>query len=155
MQKTVAKAGDEILITVKDASGKLVGQSRHTLTATEVLSKETRIDVTPCKAIDVKPATVTLTLHKGINVISLPVKAEEGLRMSDLAERIGKDNLAMIIRYDYTQDKFISYLPTFPDASKANATVKQRPRRLLGWSRQLRGKGLIRGVLLHLAGRGI
>ena len=124
MQKTVAKAGDEILITVKDASGKLVGQSRHTLTAAEVEAKETRIDVTPTKAIDVKTATVTLTLHKGINVISLPVKAEEGLRMSDLAERIGKDNLAMIIRYDYTQDKFISYLPTFPDASKANATVK-------------------------------
>jgi len=132
MQKPVAKAGDEILITVKDASGKLVGQSRHTLTATEVEAKETRIDVTPFKAIEIKP--VTLTLHKGINVISLPVKAEEGpdsrdpakrdLRMSDLAEHIGKDNLAMIIRYDYTQDKFISYLPTFPDDSKANATVK-------------------------------
>ncbi len=124
MQKTVAKAGDEILITVKDASGKLVGQSRHTLTAAEVEAKMTIIDVTPTKAIDVKPATVTLTLHKGINVISLPVKAEEGLRMSDLAEHIGKDNLAMIIRYDYTQDKFISYLPTFPDDSPANTTVK-------------------------------
>ena len=30
----------------------------------------------------------------------------------------------MIIRYDYEQGKFISYLPTFPDASPANATVK-------------------------------
>ena len=122
MQKPVAKTGDEILITVKDDGGKLVGQSRHTLTAAEVEANMTRIDVTPCKAYDVRP--VTLTLHKGINVISVPVKAEEGLRMSDLAQNIGKDNLAMIIRYDYTQEKFISYLPTFPDASPANAVVQ-------------------------------
>ena len=124
MQKTVAKAGDEILITVKDAEGKLVGQSRHTLTAAEVEAKMTRIDVTPTKAIDIKPATATLTLRKGINVISVPVEADKELRMSDLAQNIGKDNLAMIIRYDYEQGKFISYLPTFPDASPANAVVQ-------------------------------
>ena len=122
MQNVVAKAGDEILVTVTDAQGKLVGQGRHTLTAAEVEATNTQIDVTPRKALEVKP--VTLQLRKGINVISVPVKAEEGLRMSDLAESIGKDKLAMIIRYDYTQDKFISYLPTFPDASPANAVVQ-------------------------------
>jgi hypothetical protein len=122
MQKPVAKAGDEILVTVKDAQGKLVGQSRHTLTAAEVDAKMTVIDMTPSKAYDVKP--VTLTLHKGINIISVPVKLEKGWRMSDLAEHIGKNNLSMIIRYDYTQDKFISYLPTFPKDSSANAVVQ-------------------------------
>jgi hypothetical protein len=120
MQKPVAKAGDEILVTVKDTQGKLEGQNRHTLTAAEVEAKETRIDVTPFKTYDVKP--VTLTLRKGINVISVPVK--EGLRMSDLVEHIGKDNVSMIIRYDYTQDKFISYLPTFPKDSPANVVVQ-------------------------------
>ncbi|MBC8233453.1 right-handed parallel beta-helix repeat-containing protein [bacterium] len=124
MQKPVAKAGDEILVTVKDTQGKLVGQSRHTLTAVEVEANITKIDVTPTKAIDVKPVTVSLTLRKGINVISVPVKADKGLRMSDLAEHIGKENLSMIIRYDYTQDKFISYLPTFPKDSPANAVVQ-------------------------------
>ena len=83
---------------------------------------EFTIKPAPCKTFDVKP--VTLTLHKGINVISVPVKVEKEWRMSDLAEHIGKENLAMIIRYDYTQDKFISYLPTFPDASPANAVVQ-------------------------------
>jgi len=124
MLKPVAKVGDEILVTVKDAQGKLIGQNRHTLTAAELEATNTQIDVTPTKAIEIKPVTVTLTLRKGINVISVPVKAEKGLRMSDLAQNIGKDNLAVIIRYDYTQDKFISYLPTFPDDSPANATVK-------------------------------
>ena len=121
VQKPVAKTGDEILVTVKDTQGKLVAQNRHTLTAAEVEAKETRIDVTPFKTYDVKP--VTVTLRKGINVIAAPVK--EGLRMSDLAAQIGKDNLSMIIRYDYTQDKFVSYLPTFPDDSPANAVVQQ------------------------------
>ncbi|MBC8231221.1 T9SS type A sorting domain-containing protein [bacterium] len=124
MQKPVAKAGDEILVTVKDAQGKLVGQSRYTLTAAEVEANVTKVDVTPTKAIDIKPVTAILTLRKGINVISVPTKADKDLRMSDLAQNIGKDNLTMIIRYDYAQGKFVSYLPTFPDASPANTTVK-------------------------------
>jgi hypothetical protein len=118
-QKIVAKAGDEILVTVKDAQGKLVGQSRHTLTAAEVEEKKTIIDVTPCENI----ITFTLKLYKGINLVSIPVKFESW-RMSNLAKHIGKDNLTMIIRYDYAQGKFISYMPHFPDDSPANAPVQ-------------------------------
>jgi flagellar hook assembly protein FlgD len=118
-QKIVAKAGDEILVTVKDAQGKLMGQSRHTLTAAEVEEKKTIIDVTPCENI----ITFTLKLYKGINLVSIPVKFESW-RMSNLAKHIGKDNLTMIIRYDYAQGKFISYMPHFPDDSPANAPVQ-------------------------------
>jgi len=120
MQNVVAKAGDEILVTVTDAQGKLIGQVRHTLTAAEVEATNTQIDVTPT----IEPATVTLKLHKGINVISVPTEADKDLRMSDLAQNIGKENVAMIIRYDYEQGKFISYLPTFPYTSPANAVVQ-------------------------------
>ena len=120
LEKPVAKAGDEILVTVKDDEGKLVGQSRHTLTVVEVEAKETIIDVTPCI-----PGIIhfTLKLSKGINLVSIPVNLE-GWRMSDLANHIGTDDLSMIIRYDYTRHRFISYLPTFPDDSPANALVE-------------------------------
>ena len=115
----VAKAGDEILVTVKDAQGKLVGQSRHTLTAAEVEATVTVIDVIP----DSGEIQFTLELSKAINLVSIPVELE-GWRMSDLAEHIGTDSLSMIIRYDYAQKKFISYLPSFPDDSPANALVQ-------------------------------
>jgi len=70
-----------------------------------------------------EPVQFALKLFKGINLISIPVKLQDW-RMSDLAEHIGKDSLSMIIRYDNAQNKFISYLPTFPDGSPANALVQ-------------------------------
>jgi hypothetical protein len=126
-QKLVAKAGDEVIVTVKDAAGKLIGQSRHTITAAEIETNETTIDVTPSGASEPTPVEreVTLKFSKGINLISVPVMPAEEWRISDLAEHIGKDSLAMIIRYDYEQGKFISYLPTFPDTSPANAVVQE------------------------------
>jgi len=115
--KLVARAGDEILVTAKDAQGNLVGQSKYTLTTADVEAKAIVINVISDEI------RFTLKLFPGINLISLPV-ALEGWRMSNLAEHIGKDNLSMIMRYDYTQGKFTSYLPTFPDNSPANVIVQ-------------------------------
>jgi hypothetical protein len=79
----------------------------------------TVIDVIP----DFGERQFTLKLFGGINLISIPIKLQSW-RMSDLAEHIGKDSLAMIIRYEHTRRRFISYLPTFPDDSPANALVQ-------------------------------
>jgi len=119
VDKPVAKEGDEIIVTVKDAEGKLVGQSRHTLTVAEVEAKATIIDVIP----DAGEIQFTIKLSLGINLISIPVKLKSW-RMSDLAEYIGKENLSMIIRYDDTRRRFISYLPAFPDDAPANSPVE-------------------------------
>jgi len=80
-----------------------------------------------------EPIQFALKLFRGVNLISIPVDLEgpdsrdpagRGWRMSDLADHIGKDSLSMIIRYERTQGKFISYLTTFPDSSPANAFVR-------------------------------
>jgi hypothetical protein len=85
-----------------------------------VEAKATIIDVIPCLP---EPIQFTINLSVGINLVSIPVELE-GWRMSDLAEYIGRGDVSMIIWYDDTRRKFVSYMPHFPDDSPANAPVE-------------------------------
>ena len=62
-------------------------------------------------------------LVEKINLIAVPVQVTD-FRFSDLAEKIGADYVSMIIRYDMKKGKFISYRPTFPETSPANAFIR-------------------------------
>ena len=79
-----------------------------------------------------EPASMTFTgkawdgmvsLAAGINVISVPLNPGLEWRMSDLISFIGKD-ATMIIRYDKSSKKFVTYMPHFPETSPANAVVR-------------------------------
>jgi len=66
---------------------------------------------------------VTVNLVAGLNMFSVPLNDARISRLSDLANFIG-DEVTMIISYDTAAKKFVTYMPTFPEASPANVLVK-------------------------------
>jgi hypothetical protein len=70
----------------------------------------------PCISI------VIVNLVSGINMISVPVDIGEK-KLSDLAKKIGP-NVVMIIWRDIKNDKYVTYMPHFPQDSPANKPIK-------------------------------
>jgi hypothetical protein len=75
----------------------------------------------------IKPAPceekrLTLSFHKGINIISIPFKND--WRLSDLIRLIGEDDVTMIIYYDYQDEKFVAYMLRFGENVKSNVPVQ-------------------------------
>jgi F420-0:gamma-glutamyl ligase-like protein len=64
-----------------------------------------------------------VNLAAGLNMFSVPVNDTRIYRLSDLASFIGTE-VTMIISYDRTAGKFVTYMPTFPETSPANVAVK-------------------------------
>jgi len=64
-----------------------------------------------------------VSLSAGINLISMPVEPPEEMKLSDLLTKIGPD-ATMVIWYDTEKAKFVNYMPTFPEDSPSNTTVK-------------------------------
>ena len=65
-----------------------------------------------------------LSLHKGINIISIPLKIDN-YRLSDMAKHIGIEDVKMIVSYDYEEKKFRSYVPgTTPEDAPLNVPVQ-------------------------------
>jgi hypothetical protein len=64
-----------------------------------------------------------LALNPGINIVSLPLMPPIPWRLSDLASLLG-ESVSMLISYDATAGKFISYLPTFPKTSPFNVAIE-------------------------------
>jgi len=74
------------------------------------------------KQITVIPYTYTIELHRGINIIAVPLNPEKKWRLSDLAKLIG-DSVSLIIRYNSEKAKFESYTPGTPESSPINALI--------------------------------
>lgn len=70
------------------------------------------------------PIRQTINLHKGINLISIPLKFETTWRMSDIIRHIGENDVNMIIRYDTEGEKFVSYMLHFGENAKLNVPVE-------------------------------
>jgi len=77
----------------------------------------------PVYDVSSRKQTVTLSLHKGINFISIPLKSKYDWRLSDIARHIG--DVSMIVFYNHEEDKFTAYLPeSTPEDAKSNVPVK-------------------------------
>jgi len=70
------------------------------------------------------PIRQTINLHKGINLISIPLKFETTWRMSDIIRHIGENDVNMIIRYDTEGEKFVAYMLHFGENAKLNVPVE-------------------------------
>ncbi|MBM3238049.1 T9SS type A sorting domain-containing protein [Candidatus Poribacteria bacterium] len=65
---------------------------------------------------------LTLSLHKGINIISIPFKND--WRLSDLIRLTGEYDVTMVIYYDYQDEKFVAYMLRFGENVKSNVPVQ-------------------------------
>jgi len=65
---------------------------------------------------------ISVSLRKGINMISVPLAPKKKWRFSDLADHIGSDVIA-VIGYDKTRGRFVAYLPEFPIDSPVNTSI--------------------------------